>query len=133
MRQTVVSGHGGTSTQYYLYIYFRGCQLCSGSVDRSGASLDYSLGIWSHLYAKVFLENCAINSNYTSQYGIKFLSSEMTTVLNMAFTKVISTAASIYNRGANTMTVVSQYSTCKQAVGSNIAIAGILAQNAAYF
>ena len=132
-RQTTVAGHGGTSTQYYLYIYFRGCQLCSGSVDRTGTSLDYSLGIWSHLYAKVFLENCTVDSRYTSQYGIKFLSSGTTSVLNMAFTKVISTAASIYNPGANAMTVVAQYSTCRQTIGSNITITGTLTQNAAFF
>ena len=133
MRQTVVAGHGQASTQYYLYIYFRGCQLQSGSVDRSGASLDYSLGIWSNLFAKVFLENCAINSSYVSQYGVKFLAVNTNSTLLMAFTKVISTAASIYNPGTNVMTVVSQFSTCRQAIGSNINITGTLTQNAAFF
>ena len=132
-RQTVVSGHSDASTQYYLYIYFRGCQLCSGSVSRSGASLDHSIGIWSHLYAKVFLENCAIDSSYTSQYGVKFLAVNTNSTLFMAFTKVISTAASIYNPGTNVMTVVAQYSTCRQAIGSNITITGTLTQNTAFF
>lgn len=132
-RQTTVSGHGYAITQYYLYIYFRGCQLCSGSVNRSGASLDHSLGIGSNLYAKVFLENCAIDSSYTSQYGVKFLSASTNSALIMSFTKVISTAASIYNPGTTAMTVVAQYSTCRQAIGSYITVTGTLTQNTAFF